>query len=296
MIILLATDGSEYSHKAAQFLMNLDLSENDEIIINHIISAVPFRDDQPSYSENLKRIKQEIAPKIIESCMKNLGSINAKISTVVSDGFPDRGITLNAEDSKADLIVMGSKGLKGFKSFLIGSVTRAVAISSTKPVLVIKPPQGKKLGNLKILLATDGSEYAYDLGRFLTTMPYSRDTEVDILHVIQSGLEIPERLHIDIEENIKKIAIEIRAAETRKSESIIEHVRTSLGNKFTNIKSLTKDGDPAAEILDTAKTIGADIIAVGSKGMRGIKGMLGSVSRYVLGHAECSVLIGKTNK
>jgi nucleotide-binding universal stress UspA family protein len=296
MIILLATDGSEYSHKAAQFLMNLDLSENDEIIINHIISAVPFRDDQPSYSESLKRIKQEIALKIIESCMKNLGSINAKISTVVSDGFPDRGITLNAEDSKADLIVMGSKGLKGFKSFLIGSVTRAVAISSTKPVLVIKPPQGKKLGNLKILLATDGSEYAYDLGRFLTTMPYSRDTEVDILHVIQSGLEIPERLHIDIEENIKKIAIEIRAAETRKSESIIEHVRTSLGNKFTNIKSLTKDGDPAAEILDTAKTIGADIIAVGSKGMRGIKGMLGSVSRYVLGHAECSVLIGKTNK
>lgn len=114
MIILLATDRSEYSYKAAQFLANLDSSENDEIIINHIISDIPFRDDQPSYSESLKRIKQEIAPKIIESCMNNLGSINAKISTVVSGGFPDRGITINAEDSKADLIVMGSKGLKGF--------------------------------------------------------------------------------------------------------------------------------------------------------------------------------------
>ncbi len=44
----------------------------------------------------------------------------------------------------------------------------------------------------------------------------------------------------------------------------------------------------------TAKTFEADIIAVGSKGMRGIKGMLGSVSRYVLGHSGCSVLIGKT--
>jgi len=296
MIILLATDGSEYSHKAAQFLMNLDLSENDKIIINHIISDVPFRDDQPSYSESLKRIKQEIAPKIIESCMKNLGSINAKISTVVSDGFPDRGITINAEDSKADLIVMGSKGLKGFKSFLIGSVTRGVAISSTKPVLVIKPPQGKKLGNLKILLATDGSDYALDVGKFLSGMPFQGNTDIYIMNVIQSGLDIPERLHIDIDENIKKVATEIRAVETRKSESIIEHVRTSLGNKFTNIKGVTKDGDPAVEILDTAKTLGIDIIAVGSKGMRGIKGMLGSVSRYVLGHAECSVLIGKTIK
>jgi len=40
MIILLATDGSEYSHKAAQFLMNLDLSENDKIIINRRIPKV----------------------------------------------------------------------------------------------------------------------------------------------------------------------------------------------------------------------------------------------------------------
>jgi len=48
------------------------------------------------------------------------------------------------------------------------------------------------------------------------------------------------------------------------------------------------------EILGTAKTFEADIIAVGSKGMRGINGMLESVSWYVLGHSECSVLIGKT--
>jgi len=39
--------------------------------------------------------------------------------------------------------------------------------------------------------------------------------------------------------------------------------------------------------------IKADIIAVGSRGLRGIKGALGSVSRHVLNHAECSVLIGK---
>jgi nucleotide-binding universal stress UspA family protein len=296
MKILLATDGSEYSHKAAQFLTNLGLSENDEIIITHIISDVPFQDDQPSYYDNLKRIKQEIAPKIIESTVKNLGVVHAKISTAVSDGFPDRVISLTAEDSNVDLIVMGSKGLKGYRSFFIGSVTRAVAISATKPVLVIKPLQGKTQGNLKILLATDGSDYAHGVGRFLTTIPFPRDTEIYIVHVIQSGLDIPEKLHIDIDENIKKIAIEIRAAEARKSEEIIEHTRSFLGNKFTKISGLTKDGDPSVEILDKGKTLGVDIIALGSKGMRGIKGMLGSVSRYVLGHAECSVLIGKTNK
>jgi nucleotide-binding universal stress UspA family protein len=67
-----------------------------------------------------------------------------------------------------------------------------------------------------------------------------------------------------------------------------------LGDRFTKINGLTKDGDPILEILNTSNTSNTDIIAVGSKGMRGIKGMLGSVSRYILGHSECSVLIGKT--
>jgi nucleotide-binding universal stress UspA family protein len=294
MKILLATDGSEYSDKAAKFLTDLDLSPDDEIIINHVISEVPFKDDEASYVASLKQIKQEIAPKIIESSMNILRSVNAKISTTIIDDSPDRGISSTAEDLNVDLIVMGARGLKGFKSLLIGSVTRAVAINATKSVLVIKPPLRKASGNLKILFATDGSEYATEVGRFLTTIPFPKDTEICILHVIQSGLDIPERFHMEIDESIRKIANEIRARLKIQSEKIIEQAETCLKEKFKKISCVTKDGDPTLEILDTAKTFEADIVAVGSKGMRGIKGMLGSVSRYILGHSECSVLIGKT--
>ncbi len=66
--------------------------------------------------------------------------------------------------------------------------------------------------------------------------------------------------------------------------------------RFTKVNSLTRDGDPSLEVLNAAKMLKTDIIVVGSKGMRGIKGMLGSVSRYILGPSECSVLIGKTGK
>jgi nucleotide-binding universal stress UspA family protein len=57
---------------------------------------------------------------------------------------------------------------------------------------------------------------------------------------------------------------------------------------------MKKVGDPATEILEAAAALDADIIAMGSRGLRGIKGTLGSVSRHILNHAECSVLIGKT--
>jgi nucleotide-binding universal stress UspA family protein len=52
---------------------------------------------------------------------------------------------------------------------------------------------------------------------------------------------------------------------------------------------------PAADaILDTAKGVGADLIVVGSKGMRGVRRVLGSVPNSVAHAADCSVLIVKT--
>jgi len=46
----------------------------------------------------------------------------------------------------------------------------------------------------------------------------------------------------------------------------------------------------------TAAELKPDINAVGCRGLRGIQGMMGSVSRNILTHPKCSVLIGKMCK
>ena len=54
-------------------------------------------------------------------------------------------------------------------------------------------------------------------------------------------------------------------------------------------------GNPGRTICELASTWEADLIAVGSRGLKGIKEMfLGSVSNYVTHHAPCSVLIVRT--
>jgi nucleotide-binding universal stress UspA family protein len=51
-------------------------------------------------------------------------------------------------------------------------------------------------------------------------------------------------------------------------------------------------GNPGRIICELANTWEADLILVGSRGLRGLKEMfLGSVSNYVTHHAPCSVLI-----
>jgi nucleotide-binding universal stress UspA family protein len=54
--------------------------------------------------------------------------------------------------------------------------------------------------------------------------------------------------------------------------------------------------DHAADaILDTAQSVGADLIVVGSKGMQGARRVLGSVPNSVAHGANCAVLIVKTD-
>ncbi|MGF1541773.1 MAG: universal stress protein [Pleurocapsa sp.] len=67
---------------------------------------------------------------------------------------------------------------------------------------------------------------------------------------------------------------------------------TAVGVK-TEFTQLT--GNPGRTICELADTWEADLIVVGSRGLKGLKEMfLGSVSNYITHHAPCSVLIVRT--
>jgi nucleotide-binding universal stress UspA family protein len=294
MKILYATDGSDHSEGAGKFLTNFDLSPDDEIIVLHVIGVNPFMDTGEAYYANLNRVRREIAPKILDLATDALKAVTAKVRTLVEEGNPDRSIIREAEDSGADLIVMGAKGLKAMKSFFIGSVTRSVAINSPKPVLVVKPPQWTISGRLRVLLATDGSDHAKATARFLGSLPFRSDTELTILNVIWPAVsDIPERFQMEISERIKEDVAKARAGEFAESERIIAYAQGCLGEKFEKVHRVTKVGDPLTELLTTAGTSKADLIAVGYRGTRGVLGMMGSVSRNIIGYSKCSVLLGK---
>jgi nucleotide-binding universal stress UspA family protein len=295
MKLLLPTDGSGYSEGAARFLAHLAFTRDDEVTVLHVISWVPFEDDVESHYASLKHIKQDIAPKILDSTVNILKPLPAKISTESMEGYPDKSIIEVAETAGVDLIVMGARGLKGIKQLIIGSVTRSVAISSPKPVFVIKPPQFEASAKMKILFATDGSPHAAAAGKFLASLPFHRDSEITVLNVAWSAIsDIPERLSLEIGEKIKADVARARSIEFEASEKILEPAVKYLKERFPNVNGLTRVGDPAAEILSLAEESITDIVVVGCRGLKGVKGMLGSVSRNILMHSKCSLLIGKT--
>ncbi len=297
MRILLATDGSGCSEVAAGFLSRLKLSPVDEIIVLHVLSWGPYHDERESYYISLKYFKENIAPKILDGAVEILRPLDARISTALVEGFPDKEIMKAAVASDVDLIVMGARGIKGLKSLFIGSVTRSVATNSQRPVLVTKPPLRKTTGGMKILFATDGSGSAHAAAALLASIPFPDDTEVMIINVVQSAIsDIPERFIMEIDDRVKEDVARARKVEFEKSAKVMEQARPYLGRRFTRIEEITKVGDPATEILRAAEVFGTDLIAAGCRGLRGLKGMMGSVSRRLLGHSQCAVLLGKTRE
>jgi nucleotide-binding universal stress UspA family protein len=295
MNILLATDGSEYSQEAAKFLTCLNLSSNDEITILHAVYWIPFLYDRESYYDTFREIKEEIAPRILDSALDILKPVKARVSTLILDDSPEQCIVDAAEKSDRDLIVMGARGIKGIRSLFIGSVTRAVAIKSSKPVLVIKLPLSEKRDKIKILFATDGSEHSVATGEFLSEIPFLDDTEIVILNVMSSEfLDIPETFFPEINERYIEVIEKTRSMRLIESKRIIDQAKERLSKRFKKADVLSEGGDPASEILKTSETLKTDLIAVGCRGLRGIRGMMGSVSRNILTHSRCSVLIGKT--
>jgi len=294
MKILLATDGSVYSEAAAKFLTKFKLSQEDEINILHAISWVPIMHEWESLVTDFEQIRDKIVPQILNAASDIVANTGAKISTSFTEGLADKAIVDYARDTDADLVVMGAKGVKGIETHLIGSVTKYVAIHSPKPVLIVKHPHKDTPGKCKVLFPTDGSDNSIAAGKFLLSLPLPDDTEVTLLNVVFSALsDIPERFSMEINNRIKNVVASTREWEFSESEKILEKGLKLLHTQFPKIEKKTMFGDPPAEIINAAEEINADLIVLGTRGMRGIKGMIGSVSRYILNHTKYSVLIGK---
>ncbi len=122
--VLLATDGSETSLKAARELSNRPWPEGSEFRILTV--------------EEPWLMKPSNVVSNIESAEQVLVSAGLKPTVVMLSGKPHEVILSEAKKWNADLIVVGSHGRRGFKRFLLGSVSEAVAMNAHCSVVVAR--------------------------------------------------------------------------------------------------------------------------------------------------------------
>ncbi len=152
--ILVAVDGSESSNRAARVALGLAEILKAELIVLHAISPptsyyrsnfpVPVGMAPPPPSQKeidaYYAYARRVALGIIGETVSEAKKLGINIKTELPEGASSVVETIinHAAKEEVDLIIVGTRGLGGFKRMLIGSVSSGVISHANCPVLVVR--------------------------------------------------------------------------------------------------------------------------------------------------------------
>jgi len=146
--ILVAVDGSEGSARASEVAVDLAEKFNAQLFVLNVFQGypkyvtmfpsvpAPSGNALQAYEAYARKAALEVVARTVSMAEKK--GVKAKPQTSETVGSVVQAITDYAASEKIDLIVMGTRGLGGFKKMLLGSVSSGVVTHAQCAVLVVR--------------------------------------------------------------------------------------------------------------------------------------------------------------
>ena len=293
MRVLLATDGSDAAGVALELVRSITWPEGSVIRVVSVIEPVEATLSAawaPAVAQDIEEQADELlasAEVVVEHAARALAGCGAQIEREVMRGRPGTCVVEDAGEFGADVIVVGSRGHGEIAAMVLGSVSAEIADHAPCPVLVARRPR-----LTRVILATDGSEYALAAEEVLERWPIFGHAAIEATSVAYLGMPWTSGLALSAYapsgENYAESGREI-IADHRK---ICGAAAERLGRAGLRAMPRVAEGDAAHELIRIATDDQADLIVLGTHGRTGLTRLiLGSVARNVMLHAPCSVLV-----
>jgi nucleotide-binding universal stress UspA family protein len=289
--VVVGVDGSESALHAVRWAAREAVRRNAPLRLVHVCHLAPVRHP-----------KQVPPPLDYQAAILDQGrhwlteaeeaARRAAPGLVMTADLRDGGAAdvLVAESRTAQLVVLGSRGLGGFTSLLVGSVAVALSAHAHSPVVVLHaatadgiPPEAGP-----VVVGVDSSELSDAALTFAFEAAAARGVPLVALHtwldVTMAGAwtVLPGTVDWDWLQDQEEQRLAERIAPWR--------------DKFPHVevRPLVVRSRPERALLEHAA--GAQLIVVGSRGRGAFAGFgLGSVSQVLLHHAECPVAVARTS-
>jgi nucleotide-binding universal stress UspA family protein len=189
-----------------------------------------------------------------------------------------RGLVEASTD--ADLLVVGARGLGGFKGLLLGSVSQHCLQHATVPVAVIRANDRRDIVPTGIIVAVDGSPTADLALAWAAAEARQRKTTLAVVHAWQ-----PHAVGHD-----PAAALRTARLDDVSDETIVAALARADTTRIAEVRSVVRRGSPSRVILDAASN--AELIVLGTRGRGAIKRMLlGSVAMQVAHDAAAPIVV-----
>ncbi len=142
---------------------------------------------------------------------------------------------------------------------------------------------------MRVLLATDGSEYSGNAAKFLSRINWSPQDSITVFHAIYA-IPFPEdgTFHAD---TLRAVKMEIAPRILDAAVADLKPVQAGISVEISEF--CPAECTPDQCIVNAARSSKADLIAMGARGTKGASSFLGSVARLVAAHSPLPVLVVK---
>lgn len=273
--ILIPTDFSETANLALDHAVNLAKLLDSEIVLHHVISTFSFRVNLPEVTDaeeaHQHKLSGAVGAKLKQLADDIRQRAGIKVSTLISSGRIKDEVVRAAEQTDADLIVMGTHGVSGLREFFMGSNAFRVVSDAPCPVLTLRSTV-KYLGFKNIIVPIDNSFHSRE--KLSISIRMAR-TYGATLHVC--GLRSHD--HNDEELN-GRFRMKMKQVEDFILEKEVDHTITTLF--CSNIAKTT---------MDYAKEKAGDLIIIVNEGEINDTGFfLGAYAQQIVNHSSIPVL------
>ncbi len=254
------------------YIEDLEKAGCEEIVLIRVINTARFSYIGGFDIEAWIEVEEEESKKKLEKLVKEIEKkgVKAKFVHPIPVGDPVYEIVEHAKKENVSLIMVASRGRSKLKEILLGSVSEGIIRNADRPVLLLRRKDWSKKDPetifKKIVYAHDLSDHSAKVVEYVKAAAIVGGREVIILHVKEN------------EEDL----------------SPLEEAKNELKKAGINVKILIEEGTPHKVILKVAEKENATMIAMASRGLGFVEGLiLGSTTDVVTRRSKIPVLVHK---
>ncbi len=146
---------------------------------------------------------------------------------------------------------------------------------------------------MNVLLAVDPSRNSSSATNFVEALRFPTSSKLYLLYVEEPQAELPGPDQFPrVLGQVREQFSQIRQKTMENARQLVNRLAAPFQGQGLEIHPLVVEGIPGAQILTAIEQYQIDLVALGTKGLSGMKRfLLGSVSEWVLYDAPCSVLV-----